>query len=160
MGARNRVGIGLSYRPTRLHSLAEMVPWNRFLGSLNVLLSQVLVTFLSTRRLRVLSVVHSTLLMVGLITLVLHRCMKYYVLRPGLAPSLWYHSNGDREKSSGLPTCSLFEQEPKAERKPDSRPYWAFLLSISVKLAHTFSQIVSACFVHQNQIDFSAKRHL
>ncbi len=36
MGARNRVGIGLSYRPARLHSLAELVPWNRFLGSLKV----------------------------------------------------------------------------------------------------------------------------
>ncbi len=38
MGARNRVGIGLSYyRPARLHSLAEWVPWNRFLGSLKSL---------------------------------------------------------------------------------------------------------------------------
>ncbi|MFN9981334.1 MAG: hypothetical protein ACK53Y_15520 [bacterium] len=36
MGARNRVGIGLSYRPARLHSLAEIIPWNRFLGSLKV----------------------------------------------------------------------------------------------------------------------------
>ncbi len=36
MGARNRVGIGLSYRPARLHSLAELIPWNRFLGSLKV----------------------------------------------------------------------------------------------------------------------------
>ncbi len=36
MGARNRVGIGLSYRPTRLHSLAELVSWNRFLGSFKV----------------------------------------------------------------------------------------------------------------------------
>jgi hypothetical protein len=36
MGARNQVGIGLSYRPARLHSLAELVPWNRFLGSLKV----------------------------------------------------------------------------------------------------------------------------
>jgi hypothetical protein len=35
-GARNRVGIGLSYRPVRLQSLAELVPWNRFLGSLKV----------------------------------------------------------------------------------------------------------------------------
>jgi hypothetical protein len=26
MGARNRVGIGLSYRPTRLHSVADKVP--------------------------------------------------------------------------------------------------------------------------------------
>jgi hypothetical protein len=33
MGARNRVGIGLSYRPARLHRLAEFIPWNRFLGS-------------------------------------------------------------------------------------------------------------------------------
>jgi hypothetical protein len=31
MGARNR---GLSHRPASLHSLAELVPWNRFLGSL------------------------------------------------------------------------------------------------------------------------------
>jgi hypothetical protein len=37
LGARNRVGIGLSYRPTRLHRLLEMIPWNRFLGSLKVL---------------------------------------------------------------------------------------------------------------------------
>jgi hypothetical protein len=37
MGARNRVGISLSYRPARLlYSLAELVPWNRFLGSLKV----------------------------------------------------------------------------------------------------------------------------
>jgi hypothetical protein len=26
MGARNRVGIGLSYRPARLHRLAELFP--------------------------------------------------------------------------------------------------------------------------------------
>ncbi len=31
-GARNRVGIGLSYRPVRIHRLAELIPWNRFLG--------------------------------------------------------------------------------------------------------------------------------
>jgi hypothetical protein len=36
MGARHRVGIGLSYRPARLHRLAELMPWNRFLGSINV----------------------------------------------------------------------------------------------------------------------------
>jgi hypothetical protein len=33
MGARNRVGIGLSYRPARLHRLSELAPWKRFLGS-------------------------------------------------------------------------------------------------------------------------------
>jgi hypothetical protein len=27
MGARNRVGIGLSYRPARLYRLAELIPW-------------------------------------------------------------------------------------------------------------------------------------
>jgi hypothetical protein len=32
MGAKNRVGIGLSYCPARLHILAELIPWNRFLG--------------------------------------------------------------------------------------------------------------------------------
>jgi hypothetical protein len=32
----NRVGIGLSYRPARLHKPAELIPWNRFLGSLKV----------------------------------------------------------------------------------------------------------------------------
>ncbi len=37
LGARNRVGIGLSYRPARLHSLAELVAWTQFLGSLKVL---------------------------------------------------------------------------------------------------------------------------
>jgi hypothetical protein len=36
MGARNQVGIGLSYRPARLHRLAESIPWNRYLGSLNI----------------------------------------------------------------------------------------------------------------------------
>jgi hypothetical protein len=36
MGARNRVGIGFSYRPARLHRLAELVSWNRFLGSIKV----------------------------------------------------------------------------------------------------------------------------
>jgi hypothetical protein len=34
MRARNR--IGLSHWPARLHSLAELIPWNRFLGSLKV----------------------------------------------------------------------------------------------------------------------------
>jgi hypothetical protein len=33
MGARNRVGIWLSYRPARQHSLAELIPWNRFFGT-------------------------------------------------------------------------------------------------------------------------------
>jgi hypothetical protein len=36
IGAGNRVGIGLSYQPVRLHSLAELIPWNRLLGSLKV----------------------------------------------------------------------------------------------------------------------------
>jgi hypothetical protein len=36
LGARNRVGIGFSYRPARLDRLAEFIPWNRFLGSMNV----------------------------------------------------------------------------------------------------------------------------
>jgi hypothetical protein len=36
MGTRNRVGIGLLYRLARLHRLAESIPRNRFLGSLNV----------------------------------------------------------------------------------------------------------------------------
>ncbi len=34
--ARNRVGIELSYRPARLHRWSELIPWNLFLGSLNV----------------------------------------------------------------------------------------------------------------------------
>jgi hypothetical protein len=28
--------LGLSYRPAGLHRLAEFIPWNRFLGSINV----------------------------------------------------------------------------------------------------------------------------
>jgi hypothetical protein len=36
IGARNRVGVGLSYRPARLQRLAELILWNRFLGSLKV----------------------------------------------------------------------------------------------------------------------------
>ncbi len=35
--ARNRLGIGLSYRPARQHCLAELVPSYRFWGSLKVL---------------------------------------------------------------------------------------------------------------------------
>jgi hypothetical protein len=34
--ARNQVGIGLWFRPARLHSLAELASWNRFLGFLKV----------------------------------------------------------------------------------------------------------------------------
>ncbi len=36
IGARNRVGTGLSYRPASLHRLAESIPWNPFLGSIKV----------------------------------------------------------------------------------------------------------------------------
>ena len=36
MRAGNRVGIELSYRPAKLNRLAELIPWNQFLGSLNV----------------------------------------------------------------------------------------------------------------------------
>ncbi len=31
-GARHRIGIGLLYRPARLHRLAEFIPWNWFRG--------------------------------------------------------------------------------------------------------------------------------
>jgi hypothetical protein len=36
MGARHRVGIGLLYRPARLHRLTEFIPWNRFRGPIHV----------------------------------------------------------------------------------------------------------------------------
>jgi hypothetical protein len=36
MGARNRRGIGLSYRPARLHGLAEFIPLNQFRGPINI----------------------------------------------------------------------------------------------------------------------------
>jgi hypothetical protein len=37
MEARNRGGIGLSYRTARLHRLAESIPWNQFfLGFIKV----------------------------------------------------------------------------------------------------------------------------
>jgi NAD(P)-dependent dehydrogenase (short-subunit alcohol dehydrogenase family) len=36
MGARHGVGIGLLYRPARLHRLAEFIPWNRFRGPIHV----------------------------------------------------------------------------------------------------------------------------
>ncbi len=48
MGVRNRVGIGFSYRPARLHSLAELNPWNRFLGSFKSLEIRALHRFYST----------------------------------------------------------------------------------------------------------------
>ncbi len=37
MVARNGVWLGLSYRPGRLHKLAELVPWNRIVGFLKSL---------------------------------------------------------------------------------------------------------------------------
>ncbi len=36
MGDRNQVGIELSYWPARLSRLAELIPWNPFLGFLKV----------------------------------------------------------------------------------------------------------------------------
>jgi hypothetical protein len=36
LNSRNRVGIGLSYRLAGLHTLAELIPWNRLLGSLKI----------------------------------------------------------------------------------------------------------------------------
>jgi hypothetical protein len=36
-GGRNRVGIGLLYRPAKIHRLLESIPWNRFLGPIKVL---------------------------------------------------------------------------------------------------------------------------
>ncbi len=36
MGARNRVGIGLTYRQARLNRLAELILWNQFPGSIKV----------------------------------------------------------------------------------------------------------------------------
>ncbi len=36
IAARNQVGIGLSYRPARLHTLAELITWNQFLVFLKV----------------------------------------------------------------------------------------------------------------------------
>jgi hypothetical protein len=45
LGARNRLGIGLSYRPARLHGLAELIPWNRFLGSLKVHKHEIILNF-------------------------------------------------------------------------------------------------------------------
>ncbi len=36
MGARHRVGIGLLYRPARLHGLAEFIPWYQFRGPINI----------------------------------------------------------------------------------------------------------------------------
>jgi len=36
MGARNRVGTGLQYWPARLQRLAELIPWNWFLCSLEI----------------------------------------------------------------------------------------------------------------------------
>ncbi len=47
MGARHRVGIGLLYRPARLHRLAEFIPWNRFRGPIHVQKYQ-LCTYVST----------------------------------------------------------------------------------------------------------------
>jgi hypothetical protein len=37
MGAMNQVGTGLLNQPARLHRLAKLTPWNRFLGYLKAL---------------------------------------------------------------------------------------------------------------------------
>jgi hypothetical protein len=47
-GARNLVGVGLSYRPARLHRLAELIPLNRFLGSLKVHKHEIFLNFFFT----------------------------------------------------------------------------------------------------------------
>jgi hypothetical protein len=36
MGAMNQGGIGLLYRPARLHRLAGFIPWNQFRGPINI----------------------------------------------------------------------------------------------------------------------------
>ncbi len=36
MGARHRGGIGFSYRPARLHRLAEFIPWHQFRSPRNI----------------------------------------------------------------------------------------------------------------------------
>jgi hypothetical protein len=36
MGARHRGGIGFSYRPAKLHRLAEFIPWNQFRDPINI----------------------------------------------------------------------------------------------------------------------------
>ncbi len=36
MGARHWGGIGFSYRPARLHRLAELIPWHQFRGPINI----------------------------------------------------------------------------------------------------------------------------
>jgi hypothetical protein len=36
MGARHREGIRFSYRPARLHRLAEFIPWNQCRGPKNI----------------------------------------------------------------------------------------------------------------------------
>jgi hypothetical protein len=36
MVARHRGRIGFSYRPLRLHRLAEFIPWNQFRGPINI----------------------------------------------------------------------------------------------------------------------------
>ncbi len=36
MGARHGGGIGFSYRPARLHRLAEFIPWNQCRGPINI----------------------------------------------------------------------------------------------------------------------------
>ncbi len=37
MGVRHRGGIGFSYRPARLHRLAEFIPWHQFRSPINIL---------------------------------------------------------------------------------------------------------------------------
>jgi hypothetical protein len=39
MGTRHRGGIGFSYRPARLHRLAEFIPWHQFRGLINIFIS-------------------------------------------------------------------------------------------------------------------------
>jgi hypothetical protein len=48
-GAMNQIGMKLTYRPARLHRLAELIPWNRFLGSLKFGLSTIIPRLLDVR---------------------------------------------------------------------------------------------------------------
>ncbi len=97
-GARNRIGIGLSYRPAKLNRLAELIPWNRFLGSLKVKKFE-LVCFLPN-------------IPVNPYSSILLLCKE----REVAGSSLWLDSRGVRwsravgQRSPTLDTCSINQQ--------------------------------------------------
>ncbi len=121
MGARNRVGIGLSYRPAaRLHRLVESIPWNRFLGSLKVLKYRLFFFFQNKCKNAANEQLHTGN--------TLHNLLELYLIKCTARKIIWYLCNKSltcvyTSSHSGTPCRRLFP-EPSAEfaEKKSNKP--------------------------------------